>query len=317
MASNKRESEVLGTIFNFDFCKKQKREKFNPIEEWKAYHEYIVIPKTISVPESQLNSEQSEILNLVKRQCELSDSEFYKSPLRLIITGAAGTGKSVVLQHILHFLEEESKKREDFEFWAVAPTAVAAKTVGGRTIHSQFGITKYTGDLIEACKKMEKVKMTPNNVRFLIIDEVYMAGRRSIIYMDNYFRRCEGLKCNESFGGISVILSGDPWQLRPVKDSAIFEPPKVISDRYIKNIFRVYQEIKTVRILTIPNRQAEPDQDEFRQLLQRVCRREATPSDVKLLNTRRFHMLSTAEQQRFEEAVHIFPTNTGVLNRNL
>ena len=143
-------------------------KKFNPIEDWKAAKAFVSVPRVVSVPESELNSEQLSILKLVKKQCLLSDSEFFKNPLRLIVSGAAGTGKSIVIQHILMYLEEEKKRRRRFDYWAVAPTAVAASTIEGQTIHSQFGLTRFKGDLYEAATKLKKDGVKPNDVYFVL-----------------------------------------------------------------------------------------------------------------------------------------------------
>ena len=116
MGPFKKELKVKTALWNFD--KKQIQiakagKKFNHIQEWKAAGKFISKPRVVSVPESKLNCDQLSILNLIKKQCLLSDSDFFQNPLRLIISGAAGTGKSVVIEHILKFLEEENKKRKN------------------------------------------------------------------------------------------------------------------------------------------------------------------------------------------------------------
>ena len=171
MAPRKKESNPKKPTYNFQKKKEKKDKKdkkpFDPIEEWKSLNKFKTTPRTVSVPESELNVEQVSILNLIKNQCSLSNSEFFQNPLRLIISGAAGTGKSVLLQHILIYLEEQSKLRSNFDYWAVAPTAVAAATIQGHTIHSQFGLTKYLGNLYEVLKKMKPGEVSPNDVHFL------------------------------------------------------------------------------------------------------------------------------------------------------
>ena len=291
-------------------------KKFNPIEDWKAAKAFVSVPRVVSVPESELNSEQLSILKLVKKQCLLSDSEFFKNPLRLIVSGAAGTGKSIVIQHILMYLEEEKKRRRRFDYWAVAPTAVAASTIEGQTIHSQFGLTRFKGDLYEAATKLKKDGAKPNDVYFLIVDEMSMLGRRLFCYMDHYLRHSDEAFNQIPFGGRSVILCGDHWQLRPVKDSALFEPTPTLCHKLGREALTVYQSFNTVRILKTPSRQSGPDQQEFRDLLHRVCRRQATPKDVKLLNSRRMRILPREEQNLFEAAMHVYGKNSGVYTRN-
>ena len=319
MAPTRR--ELMSEKPNFNFIPKKpralKKKVFNPIEDWKADRKFKVIPRVVSVDEKDLNKEQLSILNLVKKQCLLSDREFFSNPLRLIVSGPAGTGKSIVIQHILLYLEEEKKRRENFEYWAVAPTAVAASTIQGQTIHSRFGLTKFSGNLWELTKKMDKVGVEPNDVHFLIIDEMSMLGRSLFNFMDQYFRHSDEAFNSIPFGGRSVILCGDHWQLKPVRDSALFEPPPLLADYQVRQALEIYRGFNTIKILTIQNRQVGSDQEEFRNFLQRISRRQATSSDVELLNSRRLEIQSQQQQELFDEAIHVYGKNSGVYKRNL
>ena len=316
MAPTRKQSISEPPVYNFNKKKKSKPESvFNPIEDWKNDGKFITVPRVVTVPECDLNKEQLEILKLIKSQCELPESDFFKNPLRLIISGAAGTGKSVVIQHILKYLEDQKETRDNFDYWAVAPTAVAASTIQGQTVHSRFGLTKFSGNLYEVVKK--KFEVPPNNVYFLIIDELSMLGRSLFHYMDYYLRQSEEEFRDVPFGGRSVVLCGDHWQLRPVKDSAIFEIPRPISDFQVRDAYAVYKMFTTVRILTTPNRQRGDEQEEFRQLLHRICRHEATLADVHLINSRRLGLLPMDEQKDYDDAMHVFGTNAGVYRRNL
>ena len=146
-----RKQSIEPPVYNFNKKKKSKPESvFNPIEDWKNDGKFTTVPRVVTVPE------QLEILKLIKKQCVLPESEFFRNPLRLIISGAAGTGKSVVIQHILKYLEDQKETRDNFDYWAVAPTAVAASTIQGQTIHSRFGLTKFSGNLYEVVKKNSK-----------------------------------------------------------------------------------------------------------------------------------------------------------------
>ena len=56
----------------------------------------------------------------------------------VFITGPAGTGKSVVLSHIMHHLKTKYRSNPH-KYVAVAPTGPTAISVGGQTIHSFAG----------------------------------------------------------------------------------------------------------------------------------------------------------------------------------
>lgn len=148
----------------------------------------------------------------------------------LFITGKAGTGKTT----FLHYLIENCDKN----CVVVAPTGIAAINAGGTTIHSQFGIpfgpfkpnivgkTTYPGfdnyslrpDKIEILKKME----------VLIIDEISMVRADLLDAINDILcihRRC----ATEPFGGVQVVMFGDPYQLSPVIKS---DEEEILCDYY-------------------------------------------------------------------------------------
>ena len=69
----------------------------------------------------------------------------------IFITGPAGTGKSVVLSHIMHHLKTKYRSNPN-KYVAVAPTGPTAISVGGQTIHSFAGC-----GVPETAKDFEKV----------------------------------------------------------------------------------------------------------------------------------------------------------------
>ena len=79
----------------------------------------------------------------------------------IFITGPAGTGKSVVLSHIMHHLKTKYRSNPN-KFVAVAPTGPTAISVGGQTIHSFAGC-----GVPETAKDFEKVWDKKKNWRHL------------------------------------------------------------------------------------------------------------------------------------------------------
>ena len=77
--------------------------------------------------------------------------EAAKKGVNIFITGPAGTGKSVVLSHIMHHLKTKYRSNPS-KYVAVAPTGPTAISVGGQTIHSFAGC-----GVPETAKDFEKV----------------------------------------------------------------------------------------------------------------------------------------------------------------
>lgn len=117
----------------------------------------------------------------------------------LFVTGGGGRGKSVVIEAVTNSTT-----------LVVASTAQAALNVGGKTIHSAFGISAKKV-ITPNSKTYAKLKVVPSR---LIIDEVGTVRSDYLDYMDRCLRRTTGVK--EPFGGIQVIMVGDFFQTPPI-----------------------------------------------------------------------------------------------------
>lgn len=119
----------------------------------------------------------------------------------LFLTGKAGTGKSTVIREI--------RARQS---WAMlAPTGLAALNVQGQTIHRFFGVRP--GALYSRTLGIDKQKVI-DRCRGLIFDEISMVRADLLDFVDQCLRKTYDAHC--PFGGIPIILVGDPWQIEPV-----------------------------------------------------------------------------------------------------
>lgn len=121
---------------------------------------------------------------------------------RILVLGAAGTGKSTVIKAIKESLEETGE-----EVLLMAPTGVAAINIGGATIHSQLEI----GTTIAPAKSLRyspALHTLLNNTDTIIIDEISMV-RSDLI--EAVLERI-----NQYNPKIQLILVGDLMQLPPV-----------------------------------------------------------------------------------------------------
>ena len=135
-----------------------------------------------------------------------------KAGRNVYLTGAAGSGKTHVLNEYISYL-----KHRGVNIGITASTGIAATHIGGVTIHSWSGIgirdtlSEYE---IEALEQKEYLWKRFSKTKVLIIDEVSMLSPRAF---DTIEKVCRTMKRNdEPFGGMQVILAGDFFQLPPI-----------------------------------------------------------------------------------------------------
>jgi ATP-dependent exoDNAse (exonuclease V) alpha subunit len=191
----------------------------------------------------------------------------------IFVTGRAGTGKSTLLNH----LSWQTSK----QVVICAPTGVAALNVGGQTIHSLFRlpIGVIADHEIEQSAELRKLL---NTIDTLVVDEVSMVNADLLDAMDRALRQARQ-KPHEAFGGVQLVLFGDPYQLAPVPGDP--EERAYFADRYDSMWFfdaRVWQDADlTIYELDTIHRQHEL---EFKQLLTAVRHGEVTPEMGRRLN---------------------------------
>ena len=135
----------------------------------------------------------------------------------IFITGPAGTGKSVVLSHIMHHLR--TKYRSDpNKFVAVAPTGPTAISVGGQTIHSFAGCG--VPETSEDFEKVWKNKKKWRDLEVMVIEEISMISGEFFDRLSDVVCKVRGTPSNQPFGGIQLITCGDFLQLPPIPKSA-------------------------------------------------------------------------------------------------
>jgi ATP-dependent DNA helicase PIF1 len=123
----------------------------------------------------------------------------------VFVTGRAGTGKSTLLNHLSWHSEKQ--------LVVCAPTGVAALNVGGQTIHSLFKlpIGVIADRDLDDDRDLRKLLSAIDTV---VIDEVSMVNADLLDAVDRRLRWARQRK--EPFGGVQIVLFGDPFQLAPV-----------------------------------------------------------------------------------------------------
>jgi ATP-dependent DNA helicase PIF1 len=128
------------------------------------------------------------------------------------LTGAAGSGKTYVLNKYINYL-----RQNNIIVGVTASTGLAATHMNGMTIHSWAGLG--IGDSIDIDRILAKstLKKRMAGTRVLIIDEVSMLDGHVLDAVDAITRAFKDQ--TKPFGGLQVVLSGDLFQLPPVTKS--------------------------------------------------------------------------------------------------
>lgn len=159
-----------------------------------------------------LSAEQEALFRLIEDTRE-----------HVFVTGRAGTGKSTLLQHLAWHTSKQIA--------VCAPTGVAALNVEGQTIHSLFRLPIgliANGDIDQT----DATRKILNAIDTLVIDEISMVNADLMDGMDRALRQARGRRA-ESFGGVQIVMFGDPYQLAPV-------PPRGDELRYVRDHYRSF-----------------------------------------------------------------------------
>ena len=158
------------------------------------------LQKAYELIKQHINDEAKEFKQVI--------AHLEKSKKSLLIMGKAGSGKSSLLRDLI------AEKRDGYA--VCASTGVAALNIGVPTLHSLFGFgakvigqddeffKKYSTDKLEALAKIDT----------LVIDEISMVNADLIDAIDRLFKKAK--KKDSQFGGVQLVMVGDPFQLGPI-----------------------------------------------------------------------------------------------------
>ena len=128
----------------------------------------------------------------------------------VLLTGAAGTGKTHLLNTFIAQARASGKKVS-----VTATTGLAATHLNGNTIHSWSGLGIHDSvpeHFFERLSKTRREVMTKTDV--LIIDEISMLHDFRLDMLDEVLRTVR--EKDVPFGGVQVVMSGDFFQLPPI-----------------------------------------------------------------------------------------------------
>ena len=230
-----------------------------------------------------LNTEQARAFSIIA----LHSMESKPKPLRMYLGGPGGTGKSRVIQALTDFFKRKDQSRR---LRLAAFTGVAAKNIGGTTLHTalSLSIAKRKSNNNNTCAGLFAMW---EGVDYLFIDEVSTIGCGLLVDIHNALVSATG--CTDLFGGVSVIFAGDFAQLPPVLDARLYthlnnrilhaDTPKGQKTMLGKLLWR---SVGTVVMLMEQMRQRGDVNEKFVSLLSRLRDGTCTDDDFLLLNSR-------------------------------
>ena len=202
-----------------------------------------------------LNSEQKKAFDIVKNDHSL------------LLQGAGGTGKSFTIKEIVKWAKENG-----IQYGITAMTGSAAILIGGTTLHSFLGIglgNKTPEELAEHVKN--KRKFIYNRLRrleLLVIDEISMMDA-NLFEIISIFLGIIRDKIGIPFGGVPIVISGDMFQLPPVKGKFFFK--SLLWDTY------------DIKMIELQESQRHKDDIEFMNILNELRMGRPTKEIIKRL----------------------------------
>uniref|UniRef100_A0A1I7SZD7 ATP-dependent DNA helicase n=1 Tax=Caenorhabditis tropicalis TaxID=1561998 RepID=A0A1I7SZD7_9PELO len=143
-------------------------------------------------------------------------------PLYLLVHGSAGSGKSLLLKAIRNGVREHFKS--DDSCIVTARTAVGAALLDAHTINSLFILWSLSSKE-DFLKSVENRQMNHlewmRDSKVILIDIINFVDAIIFATIDHRLREITGK--SKPFGGLSVIVFGDFYQLPPVNGYWIFE----------------------------------------------------------------------------------------------
>ncbi|KAM4056434.1 PIF1-like helicase [Hirsutella rhossiliensis] len=180
----------------------------------------------------------------------------------------------------------------------VAPTGVASNQIQGSTIHSLLRllwVVLYRPSPTDAAALQSRLR----HVKYLVIDEKSMLGLEQLARIDSRLRQAFPQRKVEFFGGVSVLLVGDFFQLPPVRQKPLYSTRTGLSslERKGQVAYRLFD--RTVFLITV-QRQVGDDQAQFRQALQELREVKLSITSWNLLSNR-----ARVNEYNHEHMVHL------------
>ena len=268
-----------------------------------SYNQRIVFDKMITFAKSIIRAEKA------------NDPMSILPPPLLVVHGGGGVGKSYLIKTIAQWSEKvlrDGSGRDNLDMPTVlllAYTGVAAKNIGGTTLHTGLNF-KFGADMLDfSSEKLDETRKSLENVEIVIIDEFSMVSSDNLYNLDKRLK--EIFLSKEIFGGRSVLLVGDIMQLGPVRAAPIYSEPKSLDSQALfhSEQLNLWNQCESV-LLETNFRQGE---GAWTKMLNRIRLGKQTDEDIAILEKRPSTLLTVKD---YNDAIHLFYTNLEVNGHN-
>ena len=269
------------------------------VEEPKKYSntfeskfKHLVVPDDYDLLEMtrKLVPEQLQGLSKVIKYCKdvkrnSKNINHAVNPLRLIIQGGSGSGKSSVLRcsslHAEKILRKAGDKIDKPHVLICAPTGCAAKNVDGATLHSVFDFNFGNEHVPLKDKKLAIARDLLSELKLIIIDEISMVKADMLYQL--HMRLCEIFQEDEVFAGIGMVFVGDLLQLKPIKGVYPFDEPS-------NSHFSAYHDVnplwKLFEVIDLRENHRQGDAKEWVEELNNIRKGNVTEKAEQMLRDR-------------------------------
>ena len=193
------------------------------------------------------SDEQQRVIKRIMERCLeededlASEKEIRSEPLRCLLHGVPGAGKSEVIWWLRGFFEDVCGWSHGKQFVYLAFMHSMAALIEGKTFHSFMSVSFNKGDQVANSKRggegehgINKIFLRFESLRWIFIDECSTLGcellaegdhtARTYIRRENtWHKRSDG--STRCFGGVNLCFAGDFWQFKPVQQVSILSNP--------------------------------------------------------------------------------------------
>ncbi|KAH9610920.1 hypothetical protein KSS87_008839 [Heliosperma pusillum] len=254
-------------------------------------------PKTVNV-----SKESKEDSKIVWNDQQLRIIEAIKRGESVFITGSAGTGKTMLIEHLIKLLVKKHGRKT---VYVTASTGVAACALRGQTLQSFAGVGLAEADAETLLSRVIDNRWAYNRwkqAKALVIDEISMVDKTLFDKYEYIARevRCESENDEEAWGGIQLVVSGDFFQLPPIDTRRNGVEFAFEADSW-EFSFQLYVQLETV---------FRQSNSEHVKLLEGIRVGEIDGKGLELLQQR------CCKEEPDEAVVRLFPRNKDVVRVN-